>query len=70
MFGLGGSTCLVKRVVFGLSLNVSDLNQVEHKPDTQTHFASPSVMCGLDSDPTAILQYLTQHLLVGQHIKN
>jgi hypothetical protein len=37
---VGGSTCLVKHVVFGLDLNVSGCNRVGHKPDMRIQFAS------------------------------
>jgi hypothetical protein len=40
---VGGSTRLVKRVVFGLGLNVSGRNRVGHEPDMRTRFANPSI---------------------------
>jgi hypothetical protein len=40
-FELGGLTHIVKHVVFGLSLNMSDCNQVKHESDMQECFANP-----------------------------
>jgi hypothetical protein len=38
VFGLGGLTCLAKRVVFRLVRN-----RVGYEPDVRIHFASPMV---------------------------
>jgi hypothetical protein len=47
---VGGSTHLVKHVMFGLSLNLLGCNWVGHKHDTRTHFVSPSHKYGFVSD--------------------